>query len=56
MRKGQRAVWVGLFVILIYITETKNLPDTAVLLIGLSLMLAWMAWETRIWQKWRKVK
>jgi len=54
MRKGQRAVWVGLFVILIYITETKNLPDTAVLLIALSLMVAWMTWQTRIWKIFKK--
>ena len=56
MRKGQRAIWVVLFVIVIYITETKNLPDTTVLLIGLSLIVAWMAWETRIWKIFKKSK
>ena len=54
MRRGQRAVWVVLFVIVIYIIETKSLPDTTVLFITLSLIIAWMAWQTRIWEIFKK--
>lgn len=49
-------LWMTSFSVCTYVLETKNLRDPIILLIGLILLLAWMCWDSEIWEKWNKNK
>ena len=51
---GKRLLWVTAFSVVAGVIETERLRNEIALLVGLSLIVAWMVWETRIWEKFRK--